>query len=108
MQVQGAGRAKGDMNLEDRARLNFANHRGAALLDGLQVALQNVACAQADRPFERKQNIARANGDSHGVTRFAEAEWDFNDGGRAVETDAHDPIFETDVLNGARKQIFKS
>ena len=74
MKAEGARGAGRNVRFEDGAGQHFADHGGAALLHGLQSALQDVARAEAGRFFERQENIACANGNADSVARLSMTE----------------------------------
>src|SRR5215475_2952965 len=108
MKTEGAGGAERDMRFEDGACVYFANHGGAALLDGLQCALQNVAGAEARRLFQCEENVASANGDANFVAGFFMTEGDLDCRCGPVQHDAHDAVIETDIFYDSFQDIFKA
>ncbi len=78
LQVEGAGGAESDVDFEEGAGLNFADHGDAALLDGFQSAVKDVAGAEPDGALKSEENIAGADGDANVVAGLGVTEWNFD------------------------------
>ena len=65
MEIEGASGAESDVGFKEGAGIDFADHCDAALLGGFERAMKDVACAEPDRTFERKKDIAGADGNTN-------------------------------------------